>query len=124
MSALQLQVEPIAARLDPRGALWKLLPGPVTGEVYAVQLDVGVSRGHHLHARGGEWFMAITGRALLVVVDPSTGARAEVMLDGVRARVEPGQAHAIFGLEPAIVLALADRLPEADETVPYPVAAP
>ena len=124
MSVLQLQVEPIDARRDARGALLKLLPGPVSGEVYAVELDKGVSRGHHLHARGGEWFMAVSGRALLVVVDPASGTRAEVMLHGVRARVEPGLAHAIFGLEPALVLALADLLPQDDETLPYPVAAP
>ena len=124
MSTLQLQVEPVNARRDARGALYKLWPGPVTGEVYAVELDQGVSRGHHLHRRGGEWFVAVRGRALLVVVDPSTGGRAEVWLDGVRARVEPGQAHALFGVEPALVLALADRLPQDDETEPFPVAAP
>lgn len=119
-----VQVEPIEAKADARGSLYKLWPGPVSGEVYAVELDKGVSRGHHLHRRGGEWFMALTGRAILVVVDPESGEREVRTLDGVRVRVEPGLAHALFGVEPALVLALADLRPEQDETAPWRVEAP
>ena len=124
MNTPLVRVEPIEAKRDARGALYKLWPGSVQGEVYAVELDDGVSRGHHWHRWGGEWFMAVQGRALLVVVDPQTGAREQVWLDGARAWVAPGLAHALFGSEPALVLALAERRPDEDETTPFRVEAP
>lgn len=116
----------MARHLDARGALTKVWPGPVSGEVYAVELRPGCPRGHHLHRRGGEWFVPLVGVAILVVVDPSDGARAVVRLDGVRARVEPGQAHALFAADEAgaVVVAVADLRPDQDETLPWPVAPP
>jgi len=119
-----IRTEPVIAHEDARGALRKLWPGPVPGEVYAVELRPGSSRGHHLHVRGGEWFVALSGAPVLVVVDPATGARERVSLDGLRARVEPGLAHALYAEEPALVLALADLRPEDDETRPWRVALP
>ncbi len=116
-----IRTEPVVVHEDARGALSKLWPGAVPGEVYLVELRPGSSRGHHWHARGGEWFVAVSGVAVLVVEDPSTGARERVRLDGVRARVEPGLAHALYAEAPALVLALADRLPEDDQTSPYAV---
>lgn len=116
--------EPVLAHEDARGALRKLWPGPVAGEVYSVELRPGSSRGHHLHRRGGEWFVALRGEPVLVVEDPATGARERVALAGLRARVEAGLAHALYADEPALVLALADLRPEDDETHPWPVALP
>ena len=119
-----VRTEPVLSHEDHRGALRKLWPGPVTGEVYAVELRPGSSRGHHLHTRGGEWFVALSGAPVLVVVDPTTGARERVSLVGLRARVEPGLAHALYAEAPALVLALADLRPEDDETHPWLVALP
>ena len=123
---MKVQVEPVQRHADGRGVLIKAWPGPVAGEVYVVELRPGHPRGHHLHRHGGEWFVPLVGTAVLVVEDPRTGAREEVRLDGVRARVEPGLAHALFaaGDAPAWVLAVTDLLPEHDETVPFAVAGP
>lgn len=126
MSALLLRTEPVVRHSDARGALIKAWPDAVSGEVYAVEILPGASRGHHWHARGGEWFVPLRGAALLVVVDPKTGDRAEILLDGLRARVEPGLAHALFcvGGAAAWVLAVADLRSEDDETVPQAITLP
>lgn len=126
MSGPFIQTEPVIRREDARGALIKAWPKAVSGEVYVVEIRPGTSRGHHWHAHGGEWFAPLQGRALLIVVDPSTGARTSLLLDGLRARVEAGQAHALFcvGNEPVWVLAVADLRPEEDETTPHPIAPP
>ena len=119
---MKVRTEPVVRHEDRRGALIKAWPDAVTGEVYVVELRPGSSRGHHYHRRGGEWFAPLEGVALLVVVDPNTGDRAEILLDGLRARVDPGFAHALFATgEPALVLAVADLRPEDDETVPSPI---
>jgi len=125
VSTLVLRTEPLQIHADPRGDLVKAGPGPVAGEVYAVHLRPGQPRGHHLHRHGGEWFVVLQGRALLVVEDPATGARAELALDGLRARVEAGQAHALYAIGgPALVLALADRIHPEEGTEPWPLAPP
>lgn len=125
MTPLILQSEPVPRLTDERGALVKCWPAAVTGEVYAVELRPGHPRGHHLHRHGGEWFLALRGRALLVVEDPATGARAEVELADRRVRVEPGQAHALFAIGgPALVLAIADCAHPLEGTEPWPVAPP
>lgn len=122
---LDLRTEPLVVHADARGALLKAWPGPVPGEVYVVELHPGHPRGHHLHRHGGEWFVPLHGRALLVAEDPATGARAEVLLDGLRARVEPGQAHALYAVGgPALVLAVADVAHPDEGTEPWPLAAP
>ena len=106
--------------------LVKAWPGPVTGEVYVVELRPGASRGHHLHPDGGEWFVPLQGEVLLRVLDPATGARAAVPLVGIRARVEAGQAHVLenHGAATAWVLAVADGTPEAMGTLPFPLGPP
>ena len=119
-------VRPLPVRRDARGALVKAWPAAAAGEVYAVEIRPGTSRGHHLHRRGGEWFVPLVGRAVLVVADPADGRRWELPLDGVRVRVPAGLAHAIFaaGEASAWVLAVADRRPEDDETAPHPLDPP
>jgi len=122
---LILRSEAVQRHEGPRGALIKCWPAAVEGEVYAVELRPGHPRGHHLHRHSGEWFLLLQGRALLVVEDPATGARAEVALADRRVRVEPGQAHALFALDgPALVLAIADRAHPHEGTEPWPVGPP
>lgn len=126
MSELNLQRQALTVHTDARGELIKAWPDAVAGEVYVVEIRPGCSRGHHLHRRGGEWFVPLQGAATLVVEDPATGDRAVLRLTGQRVRVEAGQAHALFaeGDAPALVLAVADLRPDQDETLPFPLARP
>ena len=109
---------------DHRGALLKVWPGPVEGEVYAVELRPGHPRGHHLHAHGGEWFAALQGTAWLVVEDPSSGDRQVLPLNGERIYVPAGIAHALFCDAPALVLAIAEVHHEHESTRSYELAPP
>ena len=108
---MHIQTEPVVIHRDERGALIKAWPAPIAGEAYAVELLPGHPRGHHYHHHGGEWFVPLSGVAILVAEDPGSGARVVVRLDGLRARVEAGIAHALFAADdaPALVLAIADR---------------
>ena len=122
---MQILTEPVVCHRDERGALLKVWPRPVNGEVYAVELRPGHPRGHHYHHHGGEWFVPLSGAAILVAEDPQTGARAVVRLTDCRARVEAGIAHALFADGgPAIVLAIADREYADEVTTAYPIAPP
>lgn len=123
---MHIRTEPVPNRGDARGALLKAWPRPVSGEVYVVEILPGGSRGHHLHTQGGEWFVALQGTVALVVEDPRDGSRAQVRLDGLRARVEAGQAHALFnlGTDVAWVLAIADVAHPDEGTVSCPVSSP
>ncbi len=117
-----VRIEPVDRRDPPSGPLWKVLPGPVAGEVYAVALIPGKPRGDHLHTAGGEWFWAAAGRVRLRWACPQTGAHGTVELDGVRAYVPAGVAHALEAVDgPALALALADVAHPHEGTVPWPV---
>jgi len=118
-----LIVEPLTQHGDARGELLKLHPAPVQGEVYAVVTRPGASRGHHLHHRMGEWFVAVSGRGELRAVDPSTGERQTVELQGVRVYVPPGIAHALHatGDEDLVVVAMAEHPHDPDDAHPHPV---
>ncbi len=119
------RTEAITRFVDARGALIKAWPGPVAGEVYAVELLPGHPRGHHFHRHGGEWFLALAGRPVLVTENPDGSDRRIQRLDGVRVFVPPGIVHALFADEgPALVLAIADRLPDDDVTLPHRLAPP
>lgn len=120
---MPILVEPVTRFTDARGALLKAWPGPVSGEVYVVELLPGHPRGHHYHERGGEWFVPLSGQATLTVADPQTGAQEQVTLSvGQRARVEPGQAHVLSATGgPALVAAIADVAHRDEVTVPFPV---
>ena len=124
--SLNMQTERLAIHADPRGRLFKAWPRAHSGEVYVVEILPGTSRGHHFHIHGGEWFVPLLGHCTLIVEDPKNRQRAVVPLDGIRARVEAGHAHALFaqGTEPALVLAVADYNHEDEETVPHPIAGP
>jgi oxalate decarboxylase/phosphoglucose isomerase-like protein (cupin superfamily) len=112
---------------DARGRLWKIFENQVEGEVYAITLVAGASRGHHLHRLATETFAGLAGRALLVVVDPASGDRRVIPLEGRRVRVPPGIAHAIFAASDGpdgLVVAAMDRRHDPSDVVPFRVAAP
>ena len=119
-----IERQPIRTFADHRGALYKVWPGPVSGEVYAVELRPDHPRGHHRHTHGGEWFAALRGRAWLVMEDPQSGARAVVCLHRDRVYVPAGIAHALFCDAPALVLAIAEVHHDQESTTPHPVAPP
>ncbi len=123
---MRILTEPLVAHRDARGALLKAWPGPVTGEVYVVELRPGHPRGHHYHLHGGEWFVPLQGAAILVAEDPTTGQRAVIRLADQRARIEAGVAHALFAADdaPALVLAIADREWSDEVTIPHRIAPP
>ncbi|MFM2248865.1 MAG: hypothetical protein RL071_4940, partial [Pseudomonadota bacterium] len=52
-AASPLELSPLDRRTDARGALLKVLPHAVAGEVYAVELRPGLPRGEHLHRAAG-----------------------------------------------------------------------
>jgi hypothetical protein len=111
---------------DARGALVKLWPAPVGGEVYAVELRPGEPRGHHLHRRGGEVFVPLIGECVVGLLDPESGECRHLRLAGERLRVEPGVAHALWavGPGPCWVVAIADVAHEHELTERVQVPAP
>lgn len=119
-----IERQTIATFADHRGALYKIWPGAVTGEVYAVELRPGHPRGHHVHAKGGEWFVSLQGTAWLVVEAPETRKRHVVHLDKDRVYVPAGIAHALFCDAPALVLAIAEVHYNQESTTPYVLAPP
>jgi uncharacterized cupin superfamily protein len=123
---VRIQTEPVVTHRDHRGALVKAWPGPVSGEVYTVELRPGHPRGHHYHQHGGEWFVPLQGVAILIVEDPTTRERAVIRLEGIRARVEAGIAHTLLAADdaPALVLAIADREWRDEVTIPYLIVTP
>ena len=124
--SLQIRTEPIRIIATTRGQLIKAWPRPNGGEIYVVEVLPGQPRGNHFHRYGGEWFVPLQGTVHLKVVDPETNTRATIVLDGIRARVEPGQAHAleVVGNQSAWVMAIADVHHVNEETTPFMVSSP
>ena len=121
---MKLQAEPVVRHTDPRGDLIKAWPAPVAGEVYAVELRPCHPRGHHIHTHGGEWFVALQGRAVLVTERPDGSERQVHALADRRLYVPPGLAHTLFCEAPALVLAVADVHYDHEHTLPHAIVAP
>jgi oxalate decarboxylase/phosphoglucose isomerase-like protein (cupin superfamily) len=121
-----IQVEPVVIHADARGQLCKVHPGPVSGEVYTVEVRPGDSRGHHFHTQMGEWFTALAGKGIVVVEHPQTGWREQAELKGQRVHVPAGWAHALFntGTKKLWVLACAEGAHDPADVHPFPVSAP
>jgi len=101
---------------DHRGYVHKVLTAsqagghPPAGEVYVTSALPGESKGHHFHRRMGEWFSVVQGRALLLIADPSNGARRDIELSSEQPRtvyVPPGLAHAVANVGEDTVLCVA-----------------
>jgi len=121
---VKLSAEPVVRHTDPRGDLIKAWPGAVTGEVYAVELRPGHPRGHHIHTHGGEWFIALQGRAVLVTESPDGSNRQVHAVSDQRVHVPAGIAHTLFCTSPALVLAIADVHYDNEVTQPHRISAP
>ncbi len=116
--------EPVQTFADHRGTLFKVWPGPVTGEVYAVELRPGHPRGFHTHTHGGEWFSVLRGKVWLVAEDLEAGTRSVLRLEQDRVYVPAGIAHALFCDEPSLVLAIAEVHFDHELTTRCTLAAP
>jgi dTDP-4-dehydrorhamnose 3,5-epimerase-like enzyme len=132
MSSLsQVALIPRRFKPDPRGWFLKVIDGTeaqlpaATGEVYLTLAVPGEVRGNHYHRETSEWFTVVQGRAQLLLVDPASGERCEIMLDAaapVTVYVPNGIAHAFKNPadaeEKMLLVAYADKLYEAADTVP------
>ncbi|HJN72685.1 MAG TPA: cupin domain-containing protein [Myxococcota bacterium] len=116
---------PLAVFADGRGSLLKAHPGRVEGEVYAIVVTPGASRGHHLHRLTTEVFVAVSGEGVVGVLDPGTGEVEHIPLQR-RLEVGPGIAHAIFNLGDTelVVVAAMDRPHDPDDVLRHEVPAP
>ena len=114
----RVRVEPVVRFDDPRGALLKVLPHPVAGEVYVVTCAPGAVRGEHRHHRMGEWFTALRGAGVVRVEGP--GGPEEHSLVGQRVHVPASVGHAVVntGDEELVVVAFAGRLHDPDDVEP------
>ena len=121
-----LHIEDVHLHRDSRGTLWKAFPFPITGEVYAVSITEGQSRGHHLHRATAEWFTGITGAATLLVAAQPNGPVQALELLGRRVRVPAGWPHAILAPpeEPVLVLVAMERAHDPTDVVPCLLEAP
>jgi dTDP-4-dehydrorhamnose 3,5-epimerase-like enzyme len=119
---------------DERGWFLKVIDGHEegipshAGEVYLTSAVPGQSRGNHYHPETAEWFTVIEGRALLKVVDPAGGTRAEWWLDAENPQtvfVPQGLAHVFVNPADAqaqfILLAYAANRYDPGDTIRFPV---
>lgn len=109
---------------DARGALHKLLPFSVTGEVYMVVTKPGEARGEHFHNNMGEWFTTLSGGGLLSVQLSTGGAVEHIeMVPGVRYHVPSGVAHRLknTGLQDWLVLAGAEKGYDPQDTIVHKI---
>ena len=110
-----VRTEPVVRFDDPRGALLKVHPHPVAGEVYVVTCAPGEVRGEHRHQRMGEWFTALSGEG--VVRFETADGTAEHTLVGQRVYVPAGCGHAVVntGTDELVVAAFAERAHDPDD---------
>jgi dTDP-4-dehydrorhamnose 3,5-epimerase-like enzyme len=116
---------------DARGALLKALRGDEAGlrreigEIYVVWADAGQMRGGHYHPLTDEYFTVLEGCCRLLLADPVTGDRAELLLDAAvphTIHVPKGIAHAFVGAVANSrfqLLAYADRPYAPEDTIAY-----
>jgi dTDP-4-dehydrorhamnose 3,5-epimerase-like enzyme len=125
---------PRAVKADARGWLLKVIDGSEAhlpkevGEVYLVVAMPGETRGNHYHLETSEWFIVISGTAILLLGDPSSAERSRLVLTGTAPTtvyVPCGIAHAFQNpeqaTEPIWVIAYADRQYDPGDTIPFPL---
>ncbi len=120
---------------DERGFLHKVLAAsqadlaPRAGEVYVTSARPGESKGHHVHARMGEWFAVVEGHGELWLMDPRTEESRAIALRASRPQtvfVPPGVAHALVnrGRRKLVVVAWADREHDPSDVQPHDIEEP
>ena len=116
---------------DERGWLLKVMKqedivNRALGEIYITAAYPGVIKAKHYHKYTNEWFCVIKGKGKLVLQDPSSLERKEIVMGGSRfitVKIPSGIVHAIknIGEETMYLLAVADRPynPQNPDTYPY-----
>jgi len=130
----EVRIIPRKRLSDERGWFLKVIDGSEegipshTGEVYLTMAVPGQARGNHYHPLTAEWFTLIEGKALLRVMDPQSGERAEWQLDADAPQtihVPAGLAHVFInpvdGPGPFLLLAYSANPYDPDDTIPFAV---
>jgi len=118
--------------IDSRGWFVKVINGyeeflpNSTGEIYLIQADIGESRANHYHPIAKEWFTLIQGKALMLIEDVNTKEKMQIILDEKKPKTifTPNYiAHSFnnIGDIPYILVAYADVLYDAADTIPYKI---
>jgi dTDP-4-dehydrorhamnose 3,5-epimerase len=116
---------------DSRGSLKKILmqsqlkAGHIE-EVYLIYTGKGSVRGNHYHKFTLEYFTVVSGRAVIVLKDLSTGAVQELRIsahDNKIIMVPPGVAHAFKNEreEPLVILAVSTREYDKEDPDTYAI---
>jgi dTDP-4-dehydrorhamnose 3,5-epimerase-like enzyme len=119
---------------DDRGRFLKLLDGgeaglpPRVGEVYLTTAKPGQARGNHYHPACTEWFTIVAGEARLLLGDPASDERAELVLTAAEPRtvyVPAGIAHVFVNpaeaSEDFLLIAYAAERYDPADTISYPL---
>ena len=115
---------------DDRGCFLKVIDGHESnlafkpGEVYLTLAKPGQVRGNHYHPLTSEWFTVVLGRARLVMSDPETTERREILLSADKPTtvyIPCGVGHAFVNppgsYEDMLLLAFADRTFDPGDTI-------
>jgi UDP-2-acetamido-2,6-beta-L-arabino-hexul-4-ose reductase len=92
-----MHLEPLEKKTDERGTLVEAFPFK-PGQVNAIIINPGESRGGHYHLRKTEAFLVVLGSAELAVKNRATGdvLKAEVSgMKPIRATIVPNHTHLI-----------------------------
>ena len=118
---------------DDRGWLLKILTlkdlGQNTfGEIYITSAYPGVIKANHYHQHTNEWFCVIKGKGKLVLQDPTSRERKEVVMgmgSFLTVKIPKGIAHAVknIGEDIMYLVAIADvpYNPQRPDTFPYDI---
>lgn len=98
-----VKIKNLEVKKDERGWFTEILRGdeisdPKLGQFYVTVANPGQTKGKHYHNRKIEWFCVVKGRALLTLIENSSGQKQEVeMGEGnmVTVEIPPGVWHTI-----------------------------
>lgn len=121
---------PLKPFTDPRGTLKKVLrqsqlKNAGIQEVYLLYTNPGGIRGNHYHNITHEYFLVVSGKAVIALEDPEANKYKSLELaaeDNLLLKVPPGVAHAFKNdeKEQLIMLALSTREYSDSDTDTFP----
>lgn len=106
-------IKKLEVKKDDRGMLFEVLRSEQVnanfGQLFITSVKPGKVKGNHYHKRKREWFCALTGKVTVHLIEVSSGAGKDVILDSRNPsliQINPGVSHAIKnnGKEEALVL--------------------
>ena len=99
-----IEITDLKKRTDERGWLIEVLRGESLnshrefGQIFVSVAPPGKVRGNHYHTRKIEWFCVPTGKGLLLLEDPETGQKEEILMgenEPKTVKITPPIIHAI-----------------------------